>query len=147
MKLGKRLRLFREKAQNKRMKNAKLSTQESLKDEVAHVLTTTSLLKEVQSAIKADKEKRWYPQPSRLEPQEQSTSSKRHKSSSFRKCENTTFSAVAINAKARNFHRWQHHRPNATPRIDSIATHLHGYMDHLEKLPSITEISRPLVPD
>ena len=46
--LGKRLRLFREKAQNKRMKNPELSEQDSLQDEVAYVLTTASLLKELQ---------------------------------------------------------------------------------------------------
>jgi hypothetical protein len=38
--LGKRLRLFREKAQNKRMKNPELSEQDILQDEVAYVLTT-----------------------------------------------------------------------------------------------------------
>jgi hypothetical protein len=43
------------------MKNSELSSQESLKDEVAYVLTTATLLKQVHSAIKADKEKRWQP--------------------------------------------------------------------------------------
>jgi len=54
-------------------------------------------LKEVQSAITAYKEKRWQPQSSHNKPQEHSSSSKRHKSSSFRKCENATCSAAAIN--------------------------------------------------
>ena len=97
MELEKRLRLFREKAQNKRMKNPELSEQDSLQDEVAYVLTTASLLKELQSAITTDKEKRLQPKSSRNEPQEHSSSSKRHKSSSFRKCKNATCSAAAIN--------------------------------------------------
>jgi CBS-domain-containing membrane protein len=46
--LGKRLRLLREKAQNKRMKNPSLTAQESLQDEVAYVMTTTSLLNTMQ---------------------------------------------------------------------------------------------------
>ena len=96
--LGKRLRLFREKARNKRMKNPELSEQDSPQDEVAYVLTTASLLKEVQSAITANKEKRWQPQSSHNKPQEHSSSSKRHKSSSFRKCKNATCSAAAKEA-------------------------------------------------
>ena len=95
--LGKRLRLFREKAQNKRMKNSELSSQESLKDEVAYVLTTATLLKQVHSAIKADKEKRWQPRSPRQEQKENAPSAKRQRTSSFRKCENATCSKAAIN--------------------------------------------------
>jgi len=94
--LGKRLRLFREKAQNKRMKNSELSSQESLKDEVAYVLTTATLLKQVHSAIKADKEKRWQPRLPRQEQTDNASSSKRQRTSSFRKCENTICSKAAI---------------------------------------------------
>ena len=82
--LGKRLRLMREKAQNKRMKNPALTHHDSLHDEVAYVLTTATLLKEVQAAVQADQNKRWQPSPS-----------KRQKSS-FRKCENSSCTA-AIN--------------------------------------------------
>ena len=81
--LAKRLRLMREKAQNKRMHNPSLSAQDSLHDEVAYVLTTAALLKEVQSAVKTDQQKRWQP--------------KRQKTSNFRKCENAACSAAAIN--------------------------------------------------
>jgi len=94
--LGKRLRLFREKAQNKRMKNSELSSQESLKDEVAYVLTTATLLKQVHSAIKTDKEKRWQPRLPRQEQTDNASSSKRQRTSSFRKCENTICSKAAI---------------------------------------------------
>jgi hypothetical protein len=45
--LGKRLRLFRGKAQNKRIKNSELTSQDSLKDEVDYVLTTATLLREI----------------------------------------------------------------------------------------------------
>ena len=83
--LGKRLRLMREKAQNKRMKNPALTHHDSLHDEVAYVLTTATLLKEVQAAVQADQNKRWQPSPS-----------KRQKSS-FRKCENSSCTAAAIN--------------------------------------------------
>ena len=77
--LGKRLRLMREKAQNKRMHDPTLSAQESLHDEVAYVLTTASLLKSVQSAVAADLTKRWQPQQG---------GSKRQKISDFRKRRN-----------------------------------------------------------
>jgi transposase InsO family protein len=87
--LGKRLRLMREKAQNKRMNNPALTQREALHDEVAYVLTTATLLKEVQAAVQADKDKRWQP-----------SSSKRHKNS-FRKCENSDCSAAAINLPCR----------------------------------------------
>ena len=86
--LGKRLRLMREKAQNKRMHDPSLSAQESLHDEVAYVLTTASLLKSVQSAVAADLTKRWQPQQG---------GSKRQKFSDFRKCENASCTAAAIN--------------------------------------------------
>jgi hypothetical protein len=69
--LGKRLRLLREKAQNKRMKNPSLTAQDSLQDEVAYVMTTASLLKNVEEAVKNDRSKRWQLK-------------KRHKSSTFR---------------------------------------------------------------
>jgi hypothetical protein len=85
--LGKRLRIMREKAQNKRMKNPALTQREALHDEVAYVLTTSTLLKEVQATVQADKDKRWQP-----------SSSKRHKHS-FRKCENSSCSAAAINLR------------------------------------------------
>ena len=65
------------------MKNPLLSAQDSLHDEVAYVLTTAALLKEVQSAVKTDQQKRWQP--------------KRQKTSDFRKCENAACSAAAIN--------------------------------------------------
>jgi hypothetical protein len=58
--LGKRLRLFRERAQNKRMKNS---------------------LKQVQSAIKACKEKRWQPRLPRQERKDNASSSKRQRTS------------------------------------------------------------------
>ena len=87
--LGKRLRLMREKAQNKRMNNPALTEQDSLQDEVAYVLTTATLLREVQTAVKADQAKRWNPKPS-----------KRHKNS-FRKCENGRCQAAAINLPCR----------------------------------------------
>jgi outer membrane PBP1 activator LpoA protein len=48
-----------EKAKNKRMKNPSLSAQDSLHDEVAYVLTTATLLKEVQSAVQTDQQERW----------------------------------------------------------------------------------------
>jgi hypothetical protein len=83
--LGKRLRLMREKAQNKRMKNPALTQQEPLHNEVAYVLTTWTLLKEVQAAVQADKDKRWQP-----------SSSKRYRHS-FRICENSSCSAATIN--------------------------------------------------
>jgi hypothetical protein len=86
--LGKRLQLLREKAQNKRMHDPSLSVQDSLHDEVAYVLTTASLLKAVQSVVVTDQKKRWNPQEG---------GSKRQKSSDFRKCENTSCSAAAIN--------------------------------------------------
>jgi hypothetical protein len=73
--LGKRLRLFRERAQNKRMKNS---------------------LKQVHSAIKADKEKRWQPRLPRQEQTDNASSSKRQRTSSFRKCENAICSKAAI---------------------------------------------------
>jgi hypothetical protein len=72
-----------EKAQNKRMKNPSLSARDSLHDEVAYVLTLAALLKEVQSAVKTNQQKRWQP--------------KRQKTSDFRKCENAAYSAAAIN--------------------------------------------------
>jgi hypothetical protein len=50
--MGRRQRLLREKAQNKRMKNPSLTAQESLQDEVAYVMTTASLLKNVEEAVK-----------------------------------------------------------------------------------------------
>ena len=53
----KRLRLFREKAKNKRMGNPSLTAHDSLQDEVAYGLTKASLLKEVQSVVQVDKEK------------------------------------------------------------------------------------------
>ena len=87
--LGKRLRLMREKAQNKRMHNPALTQQDSLHDEVAYVLTTATLLKEVQAAVQADKAKRWQPAPA-----------KRQKNS-FRKCENSNCTAAAINLPCR----------------------------------------------
>ena len=87
--LGKRLRLMREKAQNKRMHNPALTQQDSLHDEVAYVLTTATLLREVQAAVQADKSKRWQPAPA-----------KRQKNS-FRKCENSNCSAAAINLPCR----------------------------------------------
>ena len=55
--LEKRLRLFREKAKNKRMGNPSLTAHDSLQDEVAYGLTKASLLKEVQSVVQVDKEK------------------------------------------------------------------------------------------
>jgi hypothetical protein len=86
--MGKRLRLLCEKAQNKRMKNPSLTTQESLQDEVAYVMTTASLLKNVEEAIQNDRSKRWQPK-------------KRHKSSSFRQCSNSTYFAAAKNLPCR----------------------------------------------
>jgi hypothetical protein len=61
------------------MKNSELSSQESLKDEV----TTATLLKQVHFAIQAEKDN--------------ASSSKRQRSSSFRKCENAICSKAAIN--------------------------------------------------
>ena len=98
--LGKRLRLFREKAQNKRMKNPALSAQDSLQDEVAYVLTTASLLKEVQNVVQADQQKRWQPA---THTKNRHRTAKRQKASDFRdsatrrKCENAACSAAAIN--------------------------------------------------
>ena len=55
--LEKRLRLFREKAKNKRMGNPSLIAHDSLQDEVAYGLTKATLLEEVQSVVQVDKEK------------------------------------------------------------------------------------------
>ena len=57
LELEKRLRLFREKAQNKWMENSSLTAHDSLQDEVAYGLTKASLLEEVQSVVQVDKEK------------------------------------------------------------------------------------------
>jgi hypothetical protein len=89
VKLGKMLRLMREKAQNKRMKNPALTQQESLHDEVVYVLTTAALLKKVQAAVRADKDKRWQPSPT-----------KRH-GNTIRKCENSSCAPAAINLPCR----------------------------------------------
>ena len=47
------------------MKDPALTQQDSLHDEVAYVLTTATLLKKVQAAVRADKDKRWQPSPSK----------------------------------------------------------------------------------
>jgi hypothetical protein len=86
--LGKRLRLMREKAQNKRMNDPSVSAQDSFHDEVAYVLTTTSIPISVLSTVATDLQKIW---------QLQEGGSRRQKSSDFRKCEITSCSVAAIN--------------------------------------------------
>jgi hypothetical protein len=61
---------------------------ESPQDEVAYVITTASLLKNVEEAVKNDRSKRWQ-------------SKKRHESSLFRQCSTSTCSVAAINLPCR----------------------------------------------
>jgi hypothetical protein len=117
--LGKRLRLLREKAQNKRMKNPSLTAQESLQDEVAYVMTTASLLKNVEEAVKNDRSKRWQPK-------------KRQKSSTFRQCSNSTCSAAAINLPCKR-------RPEKLMSACSKSCHKVATLERHGKLPMTSD--------
>jgi hypothetical protein len=107
---------MREKAQNKMMQNPALTQQDSLHDEGAYVVTTATLLREVQAIVQADKAKQWQPAPA-----------KRQKNS-VRKCENSNCTVAAINLPCRRhpdrlmmacsirYHKVaKQHRRNRTP--------------------------------